>query len=101
MKQQTHHKTKRTTFSQTCCDIMDFYLTNPILFFTPLTTSLSMERSAPTIKDCMNLLRQNNYLSKLPHSTVYFITRENMEFWRTDFKNHILNLEECKGVNLD
>ena len=42
---------------------------------------------------------KNSYISKLsPDGTVYHITKENMEFWHTDFKNHVISLQESKGV---
>lgn len=92
MIQQSHQGTKRSVFSNTCSEIMDFFLQNPTLYFTPLTVSLSMEKSQATIKDCMNLLKSNSYLSKVSDSgSVYHITKENMEFWVTDFKNHVLS----------
>ena len=70
---------------------MDFFLSNVTLYFTPRTAALCMERPLPTIKDCMNLLRRNSYLSKVTDDgTVYHITRENMEFWRVDFRNHVM-----------
>jgi len=44
----------------------------------------------------MRLLKQNSYLSKFSDDgTVYHLTLENMEFWRTDFKNYVLALQEC------
>ena len=50
------------------------------------TASLSMNKPHYTIKDCMRLLKQNSYLTKLSdQGTVYHITKENMEFWHTDF----------------
>ena len=73
----------------------DFFLQNVTLYFTPTTTALCMERSFSTIKDCMNILRRNSYLSKISDDgTVYHITKENMEFWHTDFKKYVLALEE-------
>jgi|APSaa5957512535_1039671.scaffolds.fasta_scaffold00674_17 hypothetical protein len=90
---------RKTCFTQNCIDTMDFFLQNPNLYFTPYTVSLSMKKSPATIKDCMRLLKQNFYLSKLsPDGTVYHITLENMEFWHTDFKNHVISLQESKGV---
>jgi len=56
-----------------------------------------MERPLPTIKDCMNILRRNSYLSKISDDgTVYHVTKENMQFWHTDFKKHVLHLEELR-----
>ena len=92
---------RKTCFTDNTIDVMDFFLQNITLYFTPYTTSLSMKKSHYTIKDCMRLLHQNSYLSKLSaDGTVYHITKENMEFWHTDFKNHILSLQESKGVRL-
>jgi len=77
---------------------MDFFLQNVTSYYTPYTASLSMEKPHYTIKDCMRLLKQNSYLTKLSDSgTVYHITKENIEFWHTDFKNHVLQLEKLKG----
>ena len=71
---------------------MDFFLSHTDSFYTPLTAALSIGKPHPTVKDHMRLLKQNSYLSKFSNSgTVYFITKENMQFWVTDFKAHILN----------
>ncbi len=71
---------------------MDFFLSNADHYFTPLTAALSMKKHPSTIKDIMRILKQNSYLSKLSdNGTVYHVTRENMEFWHTDYKNHILS----------
>ncbi len=98
IKQTTHQGTiRKTCFTQNCIDVMDFFLQNPTSYYTPYTASLSMKKSHPTIKDCMRLLKQNSYLSKLSDDgTVYHITKENMEFWHTDFKSHVLALAESK-----
>lgn len=86
-----HQGTKRTIFSEQCIRVMDFFLKNNGLYFTPLTASLSLKESHVSIKDCMNLLKANSYLSKLSDGgSVYFVSDSNMEFWHTDFKNHIL-----------
>jgi len=77
---------------------MDFFLSNPRIFFTPKTMALSMGKPHPTVKDCMNLLKRNSYLTKDKETeSVYHITKENMEFWRTDFKNHVLALHKIRG----
>jgi len=90
---QTHRQ--RTPFSPTCYDIMDFYLQHFDCYFTPRTISLSLDKPQSTISDCINLLKKNSYLSKVTETgTAYHITVENMEFWRTDFKNHILSEHE-------
>jgi hypothetical protein len=79
---------------------MDFFLSHSELYFTPYTTALSMEKTPTTIKDCMRLLKQNSYLSKLSdEGSVYHLTLENMEFWHVDFKRHILDLENQKNEN--
>lgn len=86
---------KFTAFSPTCAEIMDFFLTDPTIYHTPTTTALSLEKSVATTKACMNLLKSNSYLSKVTETgTAYHITKENMEFWHTDFKNHILSEHE-------
>jgi len=88
---------KFTVFSDTCMDVMDFFLSHSNLFFTPTTTALSMEKSVPTIKACMNLLKSNSYLSKISNDgSTYHITKENMEFYNIDFRNYVLNLEKIK-----
>lgn len=84
---------KFTAFSPTCVEIMDFFLHNATLYHTPTTAALSLEKPPTTIKSCMQLLHRNSYLSK-ETGTAYHITKENMEFWRTDFKNHILSEQE-------
>lgn len=69
---------------------MDFFLSNVTLYFTPKTAGLSMGRPLPTIKDCMRLLWSNSYLSKFSHDgTVYFMNRENIQFWSTDYRNYL------------
>ena len=98
MMQITKHQGTHTTcFSKTCVAVMDFFLQNVTLYFTPTTVALCMERSLATIKDCMNILRKNSYLSKISDDgTVYYVTKENMILWHTDFKKHVLHLEELK-----
>jgi len=96
---------KFTVFSNTCIEVMDFYLSYPTIYFTPTTTALSMEKSLFTVKACMNLLKLNSYLSKVSDSgSTYYITKENMEFWVTDFKNYVLNntvtLRKIESANL-
>lgn len=89
---------RKSCFTDTCCSVMEFFLSNAGLYFTPTAAALSMGKPLPTVKDCMRLLRQNNYLSKLSdNGTVYYITEENMEFWHTDFKAYILDLHESSG----
>lgn len=78
---------KFTAFSPTCVEVMDFFLQNPTSYYTPTTAALSLEKPIATIKACMNLLKSNSYLSKTTETgTSYHITKENMEFWCTDFK---------------
>ena len=97
MQVSTHQGTPTTCFSPTCIDVMDFFLHNDEMYFTPTTVALSMKRPLSTIKDCMNLLKRNSYLSKISdEQTVYHITEENMEFWVMDFRNHVLSLAELK-----
>lgn len=91
---------RKSCFNKNCISIMDFFLSHVELYFTPYTTALSMEKTPATIKDCMRLLKQNSYLSKLSdEGSVYHLTLENMEFWRVDFKRHILDLENQKNEN--
>jgi len=86
---------RKTCFTTPIFEVMDFFLQHTALYFTPYTVSLSMKKSHATTKDYMRLLKQNSYLSKLSDDgTVYHITLENMEFWRTDFTNHVLALEK-------
>lgn len=73
---------------------MDFFLKYPNLYFTPNTVALSMKLSINSVKACMNLLRKNSYLSKLENSTVYHIKKDNMEFWVTDFRRHVLGSDD-------
>jgi len=90
---------RKTCFTIPIIGVMDFFLKHAGLYFTPYTTALSMSKPHYTIKDYMRLLKQNSYLTKLSNDgTVYHITQENMEFWRTDFKNHVLALQELKKV---
>ena len=89
---------RKTCFITPIIDVMDFFLAHAGLYFTPYTAALSMGKPHYTIKDYMRLLKQNSYLSKFSDDgTVYYITLENMEFWRTDFKNYILTLQEFNG----
>ena len=88
---------RKTCFTTPIFEVMDFFLQHVTLYFTPYTVSLSMRKPPATIKDYMRLLKQNSYLSKFSDDgTVYHITKENMEFWRTDFTNHVLNLQKLK-----
>ena len=82
---------RKSCFGDTTCKVMDFFLSNVTSFYTPLTAALSMELPHPTVKDCMRLLYQSGYLTKLsPDGTAYHITKQNMQFWAIDFKNHIM-----------
>lgn len=88
---------RTTPYSPTCMNIMDFFIGNPTLYFTPITAykSLDIDVSPDTVKNCMSLLSKNNYLTKDSlQGTAYHITKENMEFWITDFRNYILAREE-------
>jgi hypothetical protein len=100
MMQVTKHREVRVDlFSPQCTEIMDFFLTHVTLYHTPITTALALERPITTVRTCMSLLKRNSYLSKISKlGTVYHVTKENMEFWRTDFKNHVLSLEESKRL---
>lgn len=81
-------------------NIMDLFLENPTIYFTPMTThlSLNLDISPDTVKNMMSLLLKNSYLTKEggPRTNHYRITKENMEFWVTDFRNHVLDLEKSK-----
>ena len=93
---------RKSCFNVHCTAIMDFFLSHANLYFTPYTVALSMEKTPATIKDCMRLLKQNSYLSKLSNDgTVYFITHENMEFWHVDFKRHVLDLQKLEEKNYE
>lgn len=89
---------RMSPFSPLCISIMDFFLENPTLYFTSMTACKSMngKTSPDMIKNCMNLLLKNSYLTKedgiMTHH--YNITKENMEFWVTDFKRYVLHEEE-------
>lgn len=86
---------RKSCFGDGPVEVMDFFLSYPSLYHTSLTASLSMKKVHTTVKDHMRLLKQNSYLSKLSDSgSVYYITKENMEFWRVDFKNHVLSLTD-------
>ena len=86
---------KFTVFSPTCCDVMDLFLNDPTIYYTPTTAALSLDKPLSTIKSCMNLLKSNSYLTKVTETgSTYHITKENMEFWVTDFRNHILSEQE-------
>jgi len=92
-----HQGTHFTCFSPMCINVMDFFLQNVNLYFTPLTVSLSMEKQQHSVKACMNLLKRASYLSKISdNGTVYHITKENMGFYHADFKNHVLALEKLR-----
>lgn len=60
--------------------------------------SLGLNISPDTVKNCMNLLLKNNYLTKRggKRTNHYCVTKENKKFWVTDFKNHVLELEKLK-----
>ncbi|QDI74004.1 hypothetical protein QIT55_gp18 [Nitrosopumilus spindle-shaped virus] len=88
---------RTSPFSPTCVEIMDYFLSYPDLYHTAMTVSLYLEKSSDSVKNCMSLLLKNSYLTKkLDSGHVYFITKENMEFWAIDFKNHILNQHEIE-----
>lgn len=91
----TKHRT--TPYSPTCMSVMDFFIQNPTICFTPITVykSLDFDVTPDTVKNCMGLLYKNSYLTKDSlQGTTYHITKENMEFWVTDFRNYILVKEE-------
>jgi len=92
------HQSGTTPYSPTGMSLMDFFLTNPTLYFTPMTVykSIGLGVSPDTIKNCMNLLLKNSYLTKEngKGTNHYCITKENMEFWITDFRRYILEKEK-------
>lgn len=82
---------RKTAFTPTCIDVMDFFLENVSCYFTPYTASLSMGKSHYTVKDCMRVLYQSNYLTKFTHDgTVYYLTTKNMRAWIKDFEESVL-----------
>jgi len=86
---------KFTVFSPTCYEVMSLFLNDPTIYYTPTTAALSLQKPIATVKSCMNLLKSNFYLSKVTETgSTYHITKENMESWYTDFKNHILSEHE-------
>ncbi len=92
---------RTTPYSPTCMKIMDFFIQNPTLYFTPITVfkSSDFDVSTFTVKHCMSLLHKNSYLTKDSlQGTAYHITKENMEFWVTDFRNYILAKEELMNT---
>ena len=79
-------------FSQLPEKIMDFFLSHADMYHTPTTIALNINEPVFSVRDYVNILRKNSYVTKMPqHGNVFHITRENMEFWRTDFKNHIMS----------
>ena len=93
------YQNRTSPFSPTCTKIMDLFLSYPTIYFTPKTASMSLDDARyHTVKTCMSLLLSNSYLSKNSmNENTYYITKENMEFWVTDFKNHINNLENIRA----
>lgn len=86
---------RKSCFGAAPEEVMDFFLKNMTNYYTPLTASLSMDKSHYTVKDSMRFLWKKGYLTKISHDgTVYHITIENMRKWAKDFKAHIL--EQCK-----
>lgn len=87
-------------FSPTCMKIMDFFFENFTLYFTPMTVykSMKIDVNPNTIKSCMSLLLKNSYLTKEGGNGTnhYNITKENQEFFVTDFRNHVEELENQK-----
>lgn len=98
----TFTKNRTTPYSPTYMSIMDFFLKHPALYFTPMTVykSIHLNVTPDTIKNCMNLLLRNNYLTKENGAGTnhYNITKENMEFWVNDFRRYILAQEELRDT---
>jgi len=99
------YRTTQTPFSPTSENIMDQFLKDPTIYYTPMTMylSLDLDISPHTVKSCMSLLLKNSYLTKEGgmDTNYYSITKENREFWDIDFKNHISKLIEIKEKRLD
>ena len=86
-------KNMRTTiFSPTCQRVMDLFLSNPLIYFTPKTASLTINLPYDTVKNCMGLLLENNLLTKEGgnNTNYYSITKNNMILWRDKFKEYVL-----------
>jgi len=94
------YRTSQTAFSPTSNNIMDQFLKDPTIYYTPMTMylTLDLDISSHTVKTCMSLLLKNSYLTKEGGmgTNHYSITKENMEFWVTDFRSHVLELEKLK-----
>ncbi|MCH9657190.1 hypothetical protein K0U27_00610 [archaeon] len=92
-----------TCFSPMCIKVMDFYLSNAGNYFTPTTTALSLEQSVNSTKACMNLLRNNFFLTKVSESgSTYYITSDNMKLWSESFKTHVnILIEKKDGVVIE
>jgi len=94
------YRTSVTPYSPTHQDVINKFLQDPTIYYTPMTMYLSMNTkcACDTIKNCMQLLLKNSYLTKEGGSgtNYYCITKENIEFWVTDFRRHVLELEESK-----
>lgn len=89
-------KSTYTPYSPTCMKIEDLFLDNPSIYFTPMTVSKTLKISPNTTKANMRLLLSNSYLTK-DDGNNYSITKENMEFWVTDFRNHVLVLKKLQS----
>ncbi|MCJ8306738.1 MAG: hypothetical protein HRU07_06790 [Nitrosopumilus sp.] len=99
-EQRIIYRNTSTPYTPTCIKIMDFFIDNVTLYFTPMTAykSLDVDVTPDTVKSCMNLLLKNSYLTKEggKRTNYYSITKENMEFWVTDFRKYVLELEKLK-----
>ena len=82
---------RTTSFSPKCVDVMDLFIKNPTIFFTPKTAALTLESSYHHVKTCMNILFHGNYLSK-DNGNTYSITLANMRLWAIRFKIHVESL---------
>lgn len=97
------YRTTQTAFSPTGQNIMEQFLHDPTIYYTPMTMhlTLGLNISSHTVKACMSLLLKNSYLTKEGGNGTnhYCITKENMEFWITDFRNHVLELKKLKQLD--
>ena len=91
------YKDRTTIFSPTCMRIMDLFLANPLIYFTPKTACLTLnDGSYHNVKKCMNILYCNNLLTKEGGNgtNYYSLTKENMDLWVYRFRNYVL-VREC------
>ena len=85
------HTNRTTVFSATCQRIMDLFLSNPSIYFTPKTASMTTGLPYHTTKTCMGLLWRNELLTKEggKGTNYYNITSDNMKFWAKVFRRYV------------